>query len=111
MKDQGITITRPWSPEMYAHNDKVSAMMKDAIFTALSRAYRDDNEEDLAKIAKIICGYGFGSGHDLDSIYEDACSQLDMVQNWWLHSSAWPDMVEHGFVKDLEVKFVGYRPA
>lgn len=104
----GIEITRPWNPAMYDHNDKVSATMKEAIKVVLDRAYTDEDHYELEKIAKIVCGYGFGSGHDLSTIYEDACRQLDMVENWWLNSDVWPDMVYDGYVKDLDVKFVGY---
>jgi hypothetical protein len=32
-----------------------------------------------------------------------------MIQNWWLDSDVWPDMVHEGFVKDLDVKFVGFK--
>ena len=108
-EEYGIEITRPWSPEMYDHNDKVSETMKQAIQVVLDRAYTDEDDYELAKIAKIICGYGFGSGHDLVTIYEDACRELGMIQNWWLDSDVWPDMVHEGFVKDLDVKFVGFK--
>ncbi len=104
----GVEITRPWNTAMYEHNDKVSATMKRAVQMALDRAYTNEDEDELAKIAKIVCGYGFGSGHGLVTIYEDANRQLQMVENWWLHSDVWPDMVYDGYVKDLEVKFVGY---
>lgn len=104
----GIEITRPWNPAMYEHNDKVSATMKEAIKVVLDRAYTDEDVYELEKIAKIICGYGFGSGHDSVTIYEDACSQLEVIENWWLNSDVWPDMVYDGYVKDIEVGFVGY---
>jgi hypothetical protein len=106
--EYGIEITRPWSVEMYEHNDKVSAIMKEAIKVVLDRVYTDDNEEELHMIAKSICGYGFAGSVDMDDIYKDACRQLDMTENWWLHSDLWPDMVMEGFVKDLDVKLVGY---
>jgi hypothetical protein len=106
--EYGIEITRPWSPEMYEHNDKVMATMKEAIFVVLSRAYTDDNEEDLRQIAKFICGYGFAGSVDMDAIHEDACRQLDMTAGHWMNSDLWPDMVMEGFVKDLDVKLVGY---
>ena len=106
--EYGIEITRPWSVEMYEHNETVSTTMKEAIFVALSRVYTDDDFANLNLIAEFICGHGFGSGHDADSIFEAACRQLDVIENWWLNSDVWPAMVEHGFVKDLDVKLVGY---
>ena len=107
--EYGIKITKPWSPAMYEHNDKVSANMKEAIFEALSKAYKLDNEDDVRTISKAICAYGHGEGYDLDGIYADACRELDMTQNHWLDSSCWPDLVKAGLVEDLEVKFVGYK--
>jgi hypothetical protein len=106
--EYGIEITRPWSVEMYEHNETVSTTMKEAIFVVLSRAYTDDDFVNLNLIAEFICGHGFGEGHDSDSIFEEACRQLDVIENWWLNSDVWPAMVEHGFVKDLDVKLVGY---
>ena len=107
--EYGIEITKPWSLDMYEHNDKVSANMKEAIFEALTKAYKLDNEDDVRTISKAICAYGHGHGYDLDGIYADACRELDMTQNHWLDSSCWPDLVKAGLVKDLEVKFVGYK--
>ena len=107
--EYGIEITKPWSPDMYEHNDKVSVAMKEAIFEALTKAYKEDNEGDVRTISKAICAYGHGPGYDLDGIYEDACRELDMTQNHWLDSSCWPDLVKAGLVEDLEVKFVGYK--
>ena len=106
--EYGIEITRPWSVEMYEHNEKVMATMKEAIKVALDRAYTDDNRADLIKIAKYICGYGFAGSLDMYAIHEDACRQLDMTAGHWMNSDLWPDMVMEGFVRDLDVKLVGY---
>lgn len=105
----GIQITRPWNKEMYEHNDKVSSTMKEAIFEALTKAYKLDNEDDVRIISKAICAYGHGHGYDLDGIYADACRELDMTQNHWLDSSCWPDLVKAGIVQDIPTKFVGYK--
>jgi hypothetical protein len=107
--EYGIQITRPWNAAMYEHNDSVSVIMKEAIFVALNRAYIDDNEDDLDLIAKLLCGYGFAGSVSNDVIYEDACRQLVMIQNWNLHHNVWPDLVKAGLVQDLPVKFVGYQ--
>ena len=45
--EYGIEITRPWSSEMYEHNDKVMATMKEAIKVVLDRAYTDEPIADF----------------------------------------------------------------
>jgi len=107
--EYGIEITRPWSPEMYEHNSKVSATMKEAIAKALDSAYNECDDEDVRAIAKAVCAYGHGYGYDIEGIYNDACNELKMVPDHWLNESCWPELVDGGYVKDLEVKFVGYK--
>lgn len=104
----GIEITKPWNPAMYEHNDKVADKMKEAIFAALSKAYKEDNNEDLEFIAKSVGGYGYGPMYGSEAIYADACNNLDMVQNYWLNDWCWDELVEAELVQDFDEKFVGY---
>jgi hypothetical protein len=104
----GIEITKPWNPAMYEHNDKVADKMKEAIFAALNKAYKEGHSKDLEFIAKSIGGYGYGPGHDSESIHIDACRNLEMVENYWLHDWSWSELVEAGYVQDFDEKFVGY---
>ena len=103
-KQYGIEITKPWSNEMYEHNDKV---MKQSISESLQIAYTLDMEDRLRKLCKYICSYGMGSDYTMKEIYEEACNELEQVQNFWLDSE-WPFMVKDGLVKDIEISFVGY---
>ena len=41
-KQYGIEITKPWSNEMYEHNDKVADLMKQSISESLQIAYTLD---------------------------------------------------------------------
>jgi len=43
--EQGITITRPFNNEMYAHNDKVREMQNEAIIAALESLKDSEDEE------------------------------------------------------------------
>ena len=104
----GIEITKPWSPAMYDHNDKVADKMKAAIKEALDKAFKKGNNEDLEFVARSVSGYGYGYGHGPESIYADACNSLDMVQNYWLNDWCWTELVEAELVEDFEEKFVGY---
>ena len=89
----GITVTRPWSKEMYDHNDDIASTMKD--------------EDSLRELSKHICYYSFGAGYDTDDIYLETCKSLDQMENFQLHEN-YEDMVKDGFVKKEETGFVGY---
>jgi len=104
----GITITKPWSPEMYDHNRQVATKMKEIIFQSLTKAYNQDNEHDLRIIAVAINSYSYGSGYGLDEIYADACRGLDMVENYWLYDWTWPDLLNRKLVEPIDINFVGY---
>ena len=103
----GIAITKPWSKEMYEHNDKVASEMKENIFQALNEAYSKDDETALREIGRSVCAYRFGDGYDMDEIHIEICRELDNVQNYWLNDE-YPSLVRKGYVKDIKIGFVGY---
>jgi hypothetical protein len=103
----GIAITKPWSQEMYKHNDTVASEMKENIFQALNKAYEDDNETALREIGKSVCAYGFGQGFDIDEMHSEICRELDIVQNYWLNDE-YPYLVSKGYVENVKMNFVGY---
>jgi len=102
----GITITRPWNKKMYDHNEKISGQMKDQISKVIEKHKNDYMA--LKGIGKAINAYGYGSGMDIQDIYEDCIKGLDQAQNHWLHSDTWPDLLAAGHVKPLEQGFIGY---
>lgn len=103
----GIAIVKPWSSEMYDHNEKVAEQMKDNIFVVLSNRYHDDCEDAVREIALEITGMRYGAGYTLDGIFEDACAEIDRMQNYWLNES-YPNLVKKGYCPALEQGFVGY---
>lgn len=103
----GIIITKPWSQEMYKHNDKVASEMKENIFLTLNKAYENDDEISLREIGKSICAYSFGQGFGMDEMYSEICRELDRVQNYWLNDE-YPYLVSKGYVENLKEGFVGY---
>ena len=117
----GVLITKPWSKEMYDHNDGVADIVKENLKLALDRAFfnkgllalddvYDDictsDEEDLYCIAKAICGHGW---HVLSykTVYNDALRELERVQNFWLNEE-YPRLVQVGLCPQVEPFFVGY---
>ena len=103
----GIEITRPWNDKMYEHNDKVASEMKENIFQAINKAYNDEDETALKEIGKSVCGYGFGFGFGMDEMHARISKELDRVENFWLND-VYPHLVKNGYVKELEIGFVGY---
>ncbi len=104
----GITVTRPWSQEMYEHNNKVHEVMVNAINAAITKADRKTSDGNMRTIASAINAYGYGHGMEFESIKEDALAGLADIQNHWLHENTWPELVKAGLVKDIEVKMIGY---
>jgi hypothetical protein len=112
--EYGIEITKPWSREMYAHNDKVLDIAKENIQTALDEAYAKwepeaiiDSTDMMSVIAKEICGYGYGPGYENRDIYEDACRELNNASYHWMHE-IYPYLAKIEVVEPLEHGFIGY---
>jgi len=103
----GIQITKPWSAEMYEHNDKVAQQMKVELLIQLKNAKTLNDEPKLRDISKLICGNSFGVGYNFDSIYKATIDELEYIQNYWLKEE-FPYGVESGIVKDIELEFIGY---
>ncbi len=106
-KKYGIEITRPWNDKMYEHNDMVADIMKERIMDALNEALKSYDEVRMRTIQKYICAYGMGVSYSIEEVHEEACMELDRVQNFWLNTE-WPEMVKDGLVKDVEQGFIGY---
>lgn len=104
----GITITRPWSKEMYEHNEKVADKMKEKISLAIDVAYDSYDSITLELIGKALNGHGYGSGYKHEDLYLSCLQGLKNVQNHWLHSDVWSDLVKEDIVKPIEIAMVGY---
>lgn len=115
----GIEITKPFSKEMYDHNDRVSIEMKSNIKGAIEEAFRraagliaadggmEKGEEDLQEISRAICGYGFGDGYELADIVTETLYDLDNIANWSIHQEyGW--LYKNGFVPEIEKGMVGF---
>ena len=99
----GVAIVKPWSKEMYNHNDKVAEEIKATIFSKWLLAYSDAEidwisnlEEDqigldfgcdsnweycasdeMIEIQKAVTLYGFGSGYTISDIEEKIKNELE----------------------------------
>ena len=100
----GVTITRPFSKEMYAHNDKVVALMKENITKAINN--RKWTAEELNEMTKSITAYTFGM-MTREEIREEMLAEVDRLQAWWL-AQEYSTLVEKGFCKEVEFGIVGF---
>ena len=101
----GIKITKPWSKEMYDHNDMVSQLMKLEIIKSIVNF---QNDFDKLNELMVLCGgIKYGDSYDIEELKEDCLNEVDNVQNYWLNEE-YPLAVSNGLVDDVKLKFVGY---
>ena len=107
--EQGVTITRPFNNEMYAHNDKVRKIQNKAIIGAMIKVKESGDEDLMLQAGKACSGYGYGQGYDIDDIFEDAIKNIENESNNWIREYVWPDMLELGLVQPIDIDYVGYK--
>ena len=101
----GIEITKPWSKEMYDHNDMVSQLMKLEIIKSIVNF---QNDFDKLNELMVLCGgIKYGDSYDIEEVKEYCLNEVDNVQNYWLNEE-YPLAVSNGLVDDVKLKFVGY---
>jgi len=117
----GIEITKPWSREMYAHNDKVSTEVRDEVWERWAKAYKEIEERELEKggfseseweynanqhlrdIQKAVTVIGYGSGYTVKDVEEDVIDDLENAPYYRLN-----EIVEELDI-ELEEGFVGFK--
>ena len=109
MSKYGIKITKPWSKEMYEHNDKVADMMKKNIEKSI---VKHQNDFDKLNELMVLCGgiqWGpsLNGNDDTSELYEEVMNELDNVQNYWLNEE-YSYYAEKGLVSDIDLEFIGY---
>ena len=126
----GIEITKPWSTEMYDHNEKVGNAVKAEVLekwlNALQRAeteynenidieendgympeefyvreYTDVQTEEMNDIQRDITCYGFGMGFSVKDIDEEVKEELENAASYRLKEMAEDMKLE------LEYEFIG----
>ena len=90
-------ITKPWSKDMYEHNEKVSEEMKQNIHAKwCALIYEIDKdldwseiEEDtsIVKLQKGVCFSGYGDGYTVGDVEEEFFNELENMPNYMLHET------------------------
>ena len=93
----GIEITKPWSKEMYDHNDIVSEEMKKNIIkkwdTIVKRLSMDQDwcpisdDSEISKLQRGVCYSGYGSGYTLEEVDREFRSEVENMPNYQLHET------------------------
>jgi hypothetical protein len=119
----GITITRPWSKEMYAHNEDVAEIVKETVHQmwvdALKEAmedYRDEDElgnlyseldwgqasDEMERIQKAITYYSY-SNQSIEEVADEVEETLEDMPLFQLK-----ELVEELDIK-LDKGFIGFN--
>jgi hypothetical protein len=105
--NKDIQITKPWSKEMYDHNDKVADIMKKEIKFQINLAEELDDFDTLNELMVLCGGIKYGDSYTLGELWEDCLTEVERVENYWLNEE-WDYAVEKGYVKKINEKFLGY---
>ena len=116
----GITITKPWSKEMYDHNDAVADMVRNEVEARwiaalmefqeeLSEEFMSDTEwvvlatKEMKEIQNAITCYGFGSGFGVCEVLDELEKELENAPLYRLKEIAEELEIE------LEKGFIGFK--
>jgi len=116
----GIEIVKPWSAEMYAHNEEVADVVKTKVHAMWVEAVTkfgkefDGNDEmlesewgsasnELVEIQRAITCYGFGFGYDVNQVADRVMQELEDAPFYRLK-----DIAEE-LELELEKGFVGLK--
>ena len=121
--EYGIQITKPWSREMYQHNDEVAEVVRYAVhqmwmaaWNACEREVTDMDEQgdlllymdwdvasdEMKRIQKAVNGYGFGFGYSVEDVSLQVEEDIESAPYYRLK-----DIAEELDIK-LEKGFVGF---
>jgi len=116
----GIEITKPWSKEMYAHNEAVADVVRfevkelldaavcsfsedfDCIDNALELEW-DEASEDLVAIQTAVTCYGFGCGYTIEEVIDRVEEELEMAPLYRLNEIA------EDLGLELEKEIIGFK--
>ena len=121
--EYGITITKPWSKEMYEHNDALAEVVRDRVLNMWNTAclaaanefvdeddlgnefsdmYWDAASDEMVKIQKAITYYSF-SNQNIAEVAEEVVETLENMPTFQLR-----ELVEELEI-ELEKGFIGFN--
>ena len=123
----GIEITKPWSKEMYDHNDKVASemkanlmhhwnllvdrLLKNSDYYSLDTEWNErlinDDCPELVKLQRGVCYSGFGDGYTVQDVQDEFINELNTMQNYQLHEE-YSYLSFEGLVRRTKYMMVGF---
>lgn len=121
--EYGIQITKPWSREMYDHNDEVADVVRAAVHQMWMAAWNECEREvtdmdeqgdllcymewdvasdEMKRIQTAVTGYGFGFGYSVEDVSLQVEEDIESAPYYRLK-----DIAEELEIK-LEKGFVGF---
>jgi hypothetical protein len=100
----GIAITRPFSKQMYEHNDKIAVIMKENIRKAINK--HKQSIVDLNRITRSITGYTY-SMMSAREMREEMLNEVDRLENWWL-AQEYESLIKQGYCEPLKMYMIGF---
>ena len=123
--DKEIVISKPWSKEMYAHNDEVATEVRDEVWERWEKAYKASERSRLHYVSEIAIVFreseweynanqemqdiqdavtviGYGSGYNVKDVEEDVVEELENAAYWRLKEIA------EDLDLELESEFIGF---
>ena len=110
--EYGIQITKPWSREMYDHNDMVAEAVKVKVFEMWTNAsslhmsdldWLDAATPEMIKIQRAVLCYSFGPGFNVADVAERVGAEIEDAPYFRLK-----DIAEELGLK-LKKGFVGFN--
>ena len=83
--EYGIEITKPWSIEMYDHNEILGEKLRIELMETLNTIVEHQGEDEIRKFSKAICYHGFGEGYSYDDIVNETRLDIETLPNFQLN--------------------------
>ena len=105
--EYGIEITKPWSIEMYDHNEILGEKLRIELMETLDEIVKYQDEGELRKFSKVICIHSFGEGYSVDDIIKETQEDIETIPNFQLNDDF--DYLEgNGYITRQTKRFIGY---
>jgi len=105
--EYGIEITKPWSIEMYNHNETLGEKLRIELMETLDKIVKYQDEGELRKFSKAICIHSFGEGYSVDDIIKETQEDIETIPNFQLNED-FDYLEEQGYIKKQPKRFIGY---
>lgn len=105
--EYGIEITKPWSIQMYDHNETLGEKLRIELMETLDKIVKYQDEGELRKFSKAICIHTFGEGYSVDDIIKETQKDIETIPNFQLNED-FDYLEERGYIKKQPKRFIGY---